>query len=287
MNSSCPYCQKRFTVTEAYFGKSVKCPGCAATIRFPGAEGGEAAAIQPGTVSATAAAPPTPAAIPMENIPSPAQSGSAAFSPTIPRAVPMNRAPIAMRRGKIGAGIGLGGVVAIVIVGRILLSGVGAAAGSSRQAAVRFNDDIVNSTTHAHQACLSFTAAVDRWAGSGQPPNMASLGSLQTAATQYANSCTQRIAGLKPPSSSQGKAFHAKAKDLAAVYSAIAQQAFSKILEVIRNEQELTPEAAARILEIETDCDVRLKHAQDALGEAQRAFAAEHSIQLLPNPASR
>lgn len=287
MNSACPFCQKRFALTEAHFGKTVKCPGCGGTIRFPGAEGGEAATIQAGTLNAPAAAPPPPAAVPMENIPSPARTGSPTFAPNFPRATPANHPGIAGRRGKVGAGIGLGGVVAIVIVGRILLSGAGAAAGSSRQSAVRFNDDIVNSTTHAHQACLNFTAAVDRWAESGQPPNMASLGGLQTAATQYANSCTQRIAGMTPPKSSQGRAFHARAKDLAAVYSAIAQQSFGKILELIRNEEELTPEVAARILEIETDCDLRLKTAQDALGDAQRAFASEHSIQLLPNPAQK
>ncbi len=287
MISACPFCQKQFAVTEAHFGKLVKCPGCGGPIRFPGAEGGDAAAIRAGTVTAPAAAPPPPAAIPMENIPSPAQTGSPTFAPNFSRAIPMNRPGIAGRRGKVGAGIGIGGVVAIVIVGRILLSGAGAAVGSSRQTAVRFNDDIVNSTTHAHQACISFTTAVDRWAESGDAPNMASLTSLQTAAMQYANSCTQRIAGLTPPSSSQGKAFHARAKDLAGVYSSIAQQAFAKILDVIRHEEELTPEAANRILEIETDCDLRLKLAQDALGEAQRAFAAEHSIQLMPNPAQK
>jgi hypothetical protein len=280
--SSCPLCHKQLAVSQAHFGKTVKCPGCGQPIQLP--LGPDSAAVPVLGVD-TAPEPKGPPEIPTHEVPSPIAQGAPEFAPRFPGRIPPSRPSIMARRGKLGAGIGAGGVIVLVILGRFFLSGLGSTFGGNK-AAIRMNEEIVESTGGVHKACTNFTDGIERWAGSENAPDMSELTALQRTAAHTASQCSQRLARISPPGSSEARTFHTRSRELASLYENIAQQSFTRILDLVKDSQELTPEVAVKILAIEKDIDERLKRAQDSLETAQKAFAAKHSIKLLPNPES-
>lgn len=187
-------------------------------------------------------------------------------------------------RGKAGAGLGLGGLVIVLIAGRVLFAGYGSASKAKSREAVTMNDEIINATNSAHLSCTNFTDALEKWAETGKPADVPMLKDLQRMSSEAASNTSQRMTGMAPAGSQEGRDFQAAAKRLAALYVEIADRAFPRILEAVGAGGVLEPEVAQRIVAIENEFDEKLKRATAELEAAQQVFASKQGIKLLPNP---